>query len=152
MDAFIRLSSCTIYIYIYIYIYIIQSLHAGTISLTPPRARHRTLRKLLRRKLVTFTSTFSGRNYDFRCTNIVFCVFLRESAKRRTNLSTHSGKAIKRLDHLDQIWQTCADSSGNGYTPNKLPSRHKGAHGGFRESKNQNMGKLSNGWTDWHHI
>ena len=65
--------------------HLIQSLHAGTISLTPPRARHRTLRKLLRRKFVMFMSACSGRNYDFRCI----------AAKRRTNL-----KATKRLDRL----------------------------------------------------
>ena len=32
-------------------------------------------------------------------------------------------EAVKRLD---QIWHTCADSSRNGYTPNKLPWRHRG--------------------------
>ena len=37
-----------------------------------------------------------------------------------------------------QIWHTCADSSGNGYTPNKLPLETQGGHlGGFRGSKIQ---------------
>ena len=58
-------------------IYIIQFLHADSISLTPPRARHPTLWKLLWRKLVTLLSACSGRNYNFRCINVVFCVFLR---------------------------------------------------------------------------
>ena len=62
-------------------IYIIQFLHAGRISLTPPRARHWTLRKLLWIKLVTLMSAYSGRNYNFRCINVVFWhVFARVSA------------------------------------------------------------------------
>ena len=38
---------CDLYKNLYIYIYIIQFLHADSISLTPPRARHPTLQKLL---------------------------------------------------------------------------------------------------------
>ena len=53
-------------------IYIIQFLHTDSISLTPPRARHPTLRKLLWRKLVTLMSACSGRNYNFQCINVVF--------------------------------------------------------------------------------
>ena len=49
-------------------------------------------------------SACSGRNYNFRCINVVFGVFLRESArtaaKSRTNFSTNSGKATKRLGRL----------------------------------------------------
>ena len=56
----------------HIYIYIIQFLHADNISLTPPRARHLTLRKLLWRKVVTLLSACSGQNYNFRCINFVF--------------------------------------------------------------------------------
>ena len=42
----------------------------------------------------------SGRNYNFRCINVVFWrVFARVSAYR-TNLSTNSGKATKRLSRL----------------------------------------------------
>ena len=36
-----------------------------------------------------------------------------------------------------QIWHTCADSSGNGYTPNKLPSETQGGTWGFRGSNPQ---------------
>ena len=106
---------------------------------------------------------------------------------------------------LHQIWYICADSSGNGYTPNKLPQETQGGTwgGGFRGSniqksreaakllnrlaptlvhvggfiweykyksplntpggmaggggelgghKFKSIGKLSNGWTDWHQI
>ena len=38
-----------------------------------------------------------------------------------------------------QIWYTCADSSGNGYTPNKLPQETQGGTWrGFRGSNIQN--------------
>ena len=78
---------------------------------------------------------------------LFFGVFLRESArtaaKSRTNLSTNSGKA--------QIWHTSANSYGNGYTPNKLLLETRGGHlGGFRGQTFKSLGKLSNGWTDWH--
>ena len=62
-------------------IYIIQFLHADSISLTPPRARHPTPRKLLWRKLVTLTTAWSGWNFNVRCINVVFWrVFARDSA------------------------------------------------------------------------
>ena len=32
------------------------------------------------------------------------------------------------------------------------PSRHKGRLGGFRVSNIQRLGKLSNGWTNWHQL
>ena len=40
-----------------------------------------------------------------------------------------------------QIWYTCADSSGNGYTPGVLGVKHS-----------KSLEKLSNGWTDWHQL
>ena len=48
-----------------------------------------------------------------------------------------------------QIWHTCADSSGNGYSPNKLPFETLGVLGGqtFKSPE-----KLSNGLTDWHQL
>ena len=83
----------------YIYIYNSVFLHADSISLTPPRARHPTLRKLLWRKLVTLMSACWGRNYNFRCINVVFWrVFARDSApvvNNRTNLA-----------QLQEIYQT----------------------------------------------
>ena len=47
-----------------------------------------------------------------------------------------------------QIWHTFADSSGNGYTPNKLPLETQGGVLGGQQFKS--LGKLSNVWTDWH--
>ena len=70
---------------------------------------------------------------------LVFGVFLRESArtaaKSRTNLSTNSGKATKRLGRLaPNLGHMCKlINYGNGYTPNKLPLETQGGHlGGFR--------------------
>ena len=53
-----------------------------------------------------------------------------------------------------QIWHTRTDSSGNGYTPNKLPLETQGAlgGGGLGGHKFNSIGKLSNGWTDWHQL
>ena len=89
-------------------IYIIQSLHAGTISLTPPRACHRTLRKFLWRKLVTFMSACSCRNYDFRCKISFFGTFLHESArtaaKWRTNLPFRGGGGV-RVSQIQKSWE-----------------------------------------------
>ena len=49
-----------------------------------------------------------------------------------------------------QIWYTCADSSGNGYTPNKLPLETQG--GGtwwvLGGQQFESIGKLS----DWHQL
>ena len=52
-----------------------------------------------------------------------------------------------------QIWYTCADSSGNGYTPNKLPQETQGGTWGVLGGQTfKSHGKLSNGWTDWHQL
>ena len=51
------------------------------------------------------------------------------------------------------IWYTCADSSGNGYTPNKLPLATQGGTWGVLGGQTfKSQGKLSNGWTDWHQL
>ena len=182
------------------------------------------------RKLVTLMSACSGRNYNFLCINVVFGVFLHESArtaaKSRTNLSTNSGKARKRLGRLTPnlahickfIWEwiyakqiaprdtrghlegfrgsgkghrlnTSRPSTpqealgGGGLGCHKCKSLHweavkrlyrmakKLAHncrciwewiyakqiapralGGFRGQTFKSLGKLSNGWTDWHQL
>ena len=52
-----------------------------------------------------------------------------------------------------QIWYTCADSSGNGYTPNNLPQETQGGTWGVLGGQTfKSHGKLSNGWTDWHQL
>ena len=65
------------------------------------------------------------------------------------------GKLSNGWTDWPQIWQTSADPSGIGYTPNKLPLATKGGGGGtwgFQWSNIQKSGKLSNGWTDWHQL
>ena len=66
-------------------IYIIQFLHAGRISLTPPRARHWTQLKLVWRKLVTLTSACAGRNYNlfmYKCCFLA-CFCASQCVQRR---------------------------------------------------------------------
>ena len=105
-------------------------------------------------------SASSGWNYAFQCIKYCFGVFLRESshtaAKRRTNLSTNSGKAIKRLDRLAPnlvhicgfVWEWTS-AKYNSLLNNPRAFRGEGGLGGH---KFKSLGKLSNGWTDWHQI
>ena len=53
-----------------------------------------------------------------------------------------------------QLWYTSADSSGNGHTLNTIrPTIPRGiGGGGLGGHKFKCLGKLSNGWTDWHQI
>ena len=66
-------------------------------------------------------------------------------------------KSLRKLSDWHQLWFTSADSSGNGHRlntsrPSILQVAFRG--GGVRVSQIQNLGKLSNGWTDrpqiWH--
>ena len=65
------------------------------------------------------------------------------------------GKLSNGFTDWHHIWYTSADSSGNGHRLNTIrptiPQGHIGG-GGVRGSQFQMFGKLSNGWTDWHHI
>ena len=104
-------------------------------------------------------SACSGRNYDFRCINIICWRVLRESArtaaKRRTDLSTNSGKAIKRLDRLaPNLAHMCRFIWEWIYAKQIAPRDSGGTWGGggVRGSTIQNLGKLSNCWTDWHQL
>ena len=83
-------------------------------------------------------SACSGRNYDFRCIHIVFGALLRECRRvQRLRDELILAQIRKKLPNgwtnWHQIWHTCADSSGKGYTPNKLPleTRGGGGHLGF---------------------
>ena len=52
-----------------------------------------------------------------------------------------------------QIWHTCADSSGNGYTPTILPFETQGGHMGVLGGQTfKSLEKLSNGWADLHQL
>ena len=74
-------------------------------------------------------------------------------------LGGHQFKSLLKLSNgwtdWHQIWNTCADSSGNGYTPNKLPFETQGGTwggGGLGGQTFKSLEKLSNGWTDWHQL
>ena len=74
------------------------------------------------------------------------------------------GQTFKSLEKLSngctdwhQIWYMSADSSGNGHRLNTIrPTIPQGAlrqrGWGLGGHKFKCFGKLSNGWTDWHHI
>ena len=64
------------------------------------------------------------------------------------------GKLSNGWTDWHQIWHTCADSSWNGHTPNKLPLETKGGtwRGVLGGQTFKRLGKLSNGWTYWHRI
>ena len=62
-------------------------------------------------------------------------------------------EAVKRLYRIrPKSWHTTADASGNGYTPNKITPRALGGWHSLRGQTFKSLGKLSNGWTDWHQL
>ena len=76
---------------------------------------------------------------------LFFGVFLRESArtaaKSRTNLSTNSGKATKRLGRLaPNLAHMCKFIWEWIYTPSKLPLETHGGGGGLGGQQLKNMG------------
>ena len=81
---------------------------------------------------------------------LFFGVFLRESArtagKTELTLAQIREKLPNGLTDWHQIWHTCANSYGNGYTPNKLPLETQGVVLGGQQVKS--LGKLS----DWHQL
>ena len=64
------------------------------------------------------------------------------------------GKLSNGCTDWHQIWYTSAASSGNGHRLNTICPTPQAAFrgGGFRGVTNSSLGKLSNGWTDWHQI
>ena len=66
------------------------------------------------------------------------------------------GKLSNGWTDWHQLWFTSADSSGNGHRLNTShPSIPQGAcrGGGVLGGHTfKSLGKLSNGWTDWHHL
>ena len=68
----------------------------------------------------------SGWNYNFRCINVVFLRETGPAAKSRTNFSTNSEKATKRLDRLaPKLAHMCRFIWGWIYSKTNCPSRHK---------------------------
>ena len=63
-------------------------------------------------------------------------------------LRGHKFKNQGKIQTAGPIGTKFVDSSGNGYTPNKLPRETQGGHlGGFRGSNNQRSGKAVK-WLD----
>ena len=100
---------------------------------------------------MTLMSACSARNYNFRCINVFGRVFARVSAKSRTNLSTHSGKATKRLGRLaPNLAHMCKFIWEWIYSKQIAPRDTRGALGwglGGQQFKRIH-GKLS----DWHQL
>ena len=72
-------------------------------------------------------------------------------------LGSHTFKSLGKLSNgwteWNQTWYTSADSSGTGYRLNTIrPSIPRGHFRGviLRGHTFKTLGKLSNGWTDWH--
>ena len=71
----------------------------------------------------------------------------------------HKFKSLEKLSNgctdWQHFWYTSADSSGNGHRLNRIrPTIPQGQLGGGGLGGHQFkcLGKLSNGWTDWHQI
>ena len=66
------------------------------------------------------------------------------------------GKLSNGWTDWHQLWFTSADSSGNGHRLNtshtSIPQGACRGGGGLGGHTFKSMGKLSNGWTDWHTI
>ena len=102
-------------------IYIIQFLHADSISLTPPRARHLTLRKLLWRKVATLLYAFSGRNYNFRCINVVFWrVFCARQRARWLKAKLTFNNDLRTPKQITRSWWTEGGASCLQFKMSKL--------------------------------
>ena len=68
-------------------------------------------------------------------------------------LGGHKLKNQGKIQTAGPIGTKFVDSSGNGYTPKKLPRETQGALGGVLGGQTiKDQGKLSNGWTDWHQL
>ena len=103
-------------------------------------------------------AAWSGRNCNFRCINVVFlaCFCASQRVQRRKaelTLAQIREKLPNGGADLHQIWHTCANSYGNGYTQTNCPSKTQGGTWkGFTGQTFKSLGKLSNGWTDWHQL
>ena len=102
-------------------------------------------------------------NLAHMCRLIWKWIYAKQIAPRDTNAHMRgirgskiqkSWKLSKGLTDWHQLWFTSADSSGNGHRLNtccpSIPQGHLRFFLGGHKFKS--LGKLSNGWTDWHHI
>ena len=64
-----------------------------------------------------------------------------------------SGKAVKRLDRLaPNLAHICRSIWERIYAKQIAPRDKRGALGGVKGQTFKSIGKLSNGWTDWHQL
>ena len=64
-----------------------------------------------------------------------------------------SGEAVKRLDRLaPNLAHLCRSIWKWIYAKQIAPREKRGARGGFRGQIFISLGKLSNGWSDWHQL
>ena len=64
-----------------------------------------------------------------------------------------SGEAVKRMDRLaPNLAHICISICEWIYAKHIAPRDTRGALGGFRCQTFKSLGKLSNGWTDWHQL
>ena len=84
------------------------------------------------------------------CFLACFCTSQRvQRQKAELTLAQIMEKLPKGWADWHQIWHTCANSYGNGYTPNKLPLETQGGTWGVLGGQQfKSMGKLS----DWHQL
>ena len=114
--------------------------------------------KIVVKKVSAVNDACSGRNYNFRCRNVVFGVLLLETTrtptKNQTNLSTNSGKATERLNRLGpklaHMWRFIWE----WIQAKQISIETQGGHLGVLRgsTKIKSLGKLSKGWTDWHQL
>ena len=99
-------------------------------------------------------SACSGRNYNFRYINVVFCVFCAGQRVQQRKAELTLAQIWEKLPNgwadWHQMWHTCANSYGNEYTPNKLPLETQGGHlGVLGGNKFKSLGKLSDRHQLW---
>ena len=84
---------------------------------------------------------------------LFFGVFCASRHVQRRNAELTLAQIREKLPNgwadWHQIWHTCANSYGNGYTPNKLPLETQGGTWGVLGGQQfKSLGKLS----DWHQL
>ncbi len=100
-------------------------------------------------------------NFAHMCRFICEWIYAKQIAPRDTSgllgggvLGDQQFKCMRKRSDWHQLWFASADSSGNGHRlntsrPQSPPGGISGVLGGH---KFKSLGKLSNGWTNWHRI
>ena len=83
---------------------------------------------------------------------VLLCETARIAAKSRTNHSTHSGKATKRLGRLTPHLAHMCRFIWEWISAKQIAPRNTRGHWGVSGQTFKSLGKLTNGWTDWHQL